>query len=293
MLPFLEPYAAPTPRWLRDLDPATIARGPLPWLDRLAAGALAYPGADLDGSPVRQLNGVLHSYIFMDYMTRPADLEAELTRPRATGTGFAHHRLVGRAGFDPAPVLARAPGSARHPAAPRWATQAPWGLWAVYEDTRPERRGERFSFLFLGTEAHEAMAALFPRRGPAAVVVQEHGFGGNCHPSHAEPILELSRRWERPAELLITGDHPWILPWAPRLTEIGSDLARESMHRNLRVFRLVRDADGEPGAVRFPVLHGSRVAIGPALRRLMPDCPLGARRGRGDQSPAAVDPGRG
>lgn len=272
MLPFLEPFAAPCPAWLRRLTPGQIAAGPLPFLDRLVDGALLYPGGDLDGSPVRQLNGVLHSFVFMDYGTAPEALEAEATKARRSGTGFAHHRLVGLTRFDPAPILARVPPELHHPDTARWARQAPWGLWGVWEDLRPERRGERFSLLFLGAEAHACIAALYPEgsRPPAAVVVQEHGFGGNVRRSHAEPLEGWSARWTAPPELLITGENAWHLPWWERLTELGSDRAPEAMHQNLRIFRQVRREPGEPPARHFPAQPGDRFALGPALRRLLP-----------------------
>jgi len=71
----------------------------------LAQDALVYPGARLDGSPVRECQGVIHSFIFLDYGTPKAEVMAELTRQRRSGTGFAHHRLVGVVEFDPTSIV--------------------------------------------------------------------------------------------------------------------------------------------------------------------------------------------
>ncbi len=282
-LPFLEGYSTPTPVWLRRLTPACIEAGPEPWLDRIAGNALVYPGSGTDGSPVRALNGVVHSFVFMDYLTDPAEVLDEATRPRRVGTGFAHHRLVGLSRFDPTPILALAPKDAHHPGASRWGLQAPWGLWAVYEDLRPGRKGERFSFLFLGVEAHAAIAALHPRRPPLGVVCVEHGFGANCYGSHAEPLEARSRQWEAPPELLVTGDN-WSPPWHDRLQEIGVDRALESMHRSNRTFHRVRRLPGEPPAVVFrePDHQAGPIPFRTGVRQSAPGRPFSIRSGEAE-----------
>jgi hypothetical protein len=245
MIPNLEHLAHPTPTWLKQLTPADIKGGPGPWLKHLVEDALVYPGAGLDGSPVRQCNGVLHSFIFLDYGTPKKEVLAELTRQRRSGTGFAHHRLVELVEFDPFPLVNGASrefvreGENHHHAAPSY------GLWAVFEDTNPDLQ-ERFSFLFMSTEAIQALAALFPSRAPRGLVVQEHGFGGNCWSSFSEPILRLARKWKGTPELLILGPNHDLHTWRDRGEWLGADLAVESMHRNerecIRMDRLAQQA---------------------------------------------------
>lgn len=276
MLPFLDPFASPTPAWLRRLTPAAIQQGPGALLQRLTEKALVYPGSDLDGSPVRQLNGVLHSFIFMDYGTDPQVLKAEMTQERRHGTGFAHHRLLGLSEFDPLPFLKDVPDQFRCPAAGQWAQQRPWGIWGVYEDTRAGREGERFSLLFFGTEAHEVMAALFPRRAPTALVIQEHGFGGNCRQSHADAVLELAQQWESLPELLIMGENTWNRPWPERLVQVGSDVASESWHRNRRTFSILLP-DMDPGLSPGTASRAQAMAAFPDAARKLPDGFRGVR----------------
>ena len=110
----------------------------------------------------------------MDYGTPKADALAELTCPRKTGTGFAHHDLVGLVEFDPTPLVTNADPAFIHPGEGNQKTQEPFGIWAVYECNLPDSH-ERFSLLFLGVEAIQALAALFPTRAPHGLVVQEDG----------------------------------------------------------------------------------------------------------------------
>ena len=233
MIPALEPLGHPTPRWLLDLTPADIRRGPGPWLEHLVEDALIYPGAGVDGSPVRQCNGVIHSFIFPDYMVSKDEILGELTRARRTGTGFAHHRLVDLVEFDAGPLVEKAdPNFVRDGNNPI-RTEATDGIWAVFESQRPGPR-ERFSFLFMGTEAIQTMAALFPRRPPRALVVQEHGFGGNCWRSFSEKIHELSQHWNDTPEILILGPNHQLHQWRIWGHSLRTDVATESMHQQER-----------------------------------------------------------
>ena len=235
MIPGLEPFARPTPTWLKRLTPEDIAGGPLPYLKHLVEDALVYPGAGVDGSPVRQCNGVIHSFIFLDYFLSLGEIQAELTRERRTGTGFAHHRLLGMVEFAAAPLLARAnpnpnfvrDGENIHRA------EGTGGIWAVFESNGPGP-AERFSFLFLHTEAIQTLAALFPIRPPRAIVVQEHGFGGNCWDSFSQKLLELSEIWNDTPELLILGPNHRMNKWRVWAQSLGTDIATESMHHNER-----------------------------------------------------------
>ncbi len=233
MIPALESLARPTPRWLLELTPADIRRGPGPWLSHLVEDALIYPGAGVDGSPVRQCNGVVHSFIFPDYMVSKGEILGELTRARRTGTGFAHHRLVDLVVFDAAPLVQNVDRDFVWDGQNPFQREATDGVWAVYESLRPGPR-ERFSFLFMGTEAIRTLAALFPERPPRALVIQEHGFGGNCWRSFSEKIHELSQRWNDTPEILILGPNHQLHQWCTFGQSLGTDVATESMHKQER-----------------------------------------------------------
>ena len=245
MLSILKPLARPCPAWLKTLDPARIPEGPGPWMKHILQDALVYPGSGLDGSPVRQCLGVVHSFIFLDYGTSVQEVMAELTKKRKTGTGFAHHRLLGMAVFNPTSFIANAPEAFTHPGTSVHDSGVRTGVWAIFEGEGP-CEGERFSFLFMGVEAVQALAALFPLQAPKALVLQEHGFGGNCWPSFREPIVRLSEEWKTLPQLLIVQaaedredqlaqllNRPWL---HTPFRSLGTDKATESMHGTLREF---------------------------------------------------------
>lgn len=233
MLPEISFLANATSGWLMNLSPSDIQHGPNLWMKHITEVALIYPGSGLDGSPVRQCNGVFQSFIFTDYGTPKADVLAELTRQRRTGTGFAHHNLVGLVEFDPTPLVANADPAFIHQGENHHQTQSPFGIWAVYESNLPDSH-ERFSFLFLGVEAIQALAALFPSEAPHGLVVQEHGFSGNCWSTFSEPILKLAEHWNNFPEVLILGPNHRLDQWHEWAQFRCVDLATEAMHQEVR-----------------------------------------------------------
>jgi hypothetical protein len=233
MLPELTFLAHATPTWLMNLNPSDIQKGPGPWMKHLVEDALVYPGSGLDGSPVRQCNGAVHSFVYLDYGTRKAQVVTEMKRQRKTGTGFAHHHLVGMTEFDPTPLMADANPAFIHPGENIHQTQAPYGIWAVYESiaTGPI---ERFSFLFLGVEAIQALAALYPTTPPRGMVIQEHGFSGNVWSSFSEQVLSLSENWSGVPEILILGPNHRLDKWNRKAQLRCVDIATEAMHQEER-----------------------------------------------------------
>ena len=233
MLPELTFLACPTREWLNHLSHSDIQKGPERWMKNITEVALVYPGSGLDGSPVRQTNGVFSSFIFVDYGTAKADVLAELTRQRKTGTGFRNYDLLGLVQFDPTPLVAGADPAFLRQTENLHQTEAPFGIWAVYESNLPDSH-ERLSFLFLGVEAIQALAALYPSEAPHGLVVVEHGFGGNCYPSHSEPILKLAEHWSNFPEVLILGPNHHLTQWHQWSQLLCVDVAVEAMHKEAR-----------------------------------------------------------
>ena len=233
MLPSLTFLAHATPTWLIKLSPSDIQQGPGPWMKHLVEDALVYPGSGLDGSPVRQCNGAIHSFIFLDYGTRKAEVISELKRQRKTGTGFAHHRLVGMTEFDPTPLVAEANPAFIHQEGNIHQTQPPFGIWAIYESLVPGPV-ERFSFLFFGVEAIQALAALYPTTTPRGMVIQEHGFSGNVWSSFSEKVQSLSENWSCAPEILILGPNHRLDKWNQKAQLRCVDIATEAMHQEER-----------------------------------------------------------
>jgi hypothetical protein len=229
----LKHLAHATPTWLANLSPTDIEKGPYPWMKHLVEDALVYPGSGLDGSPVRQCNGALHSFIYLDYGTPKAEVLAALTKQRKTGTGFAHHHLIGLVEFNATNLIAKADPRFIHRRSKENGAKSPFAIWAVYETNDPGP-AERFSFLFLSAEAIQSLAALFPASAPRGLVVQEHGFSGNCWSNFSEPILRLSEKWSGQPEILILGQNHRLDQWSRNALSKGTDAAIESMHRDTR-----------------------------------------------------------
>jgi hypothetical protein len=202
-------------------------------MKHLVEDALVYPGSGLDGSPVRQCNGALHSFIYLDYGTPKAEVLSALTKQRKTGTGFAHHHLVGLVEFDPTNSIAKADRRFIHHRSKANGAETQFAIWAVYESIGPGP-AERFSFLFLSAEAIQSLAALFPASAPRGLVVQEHGFSGNCWPNFSEPILRMSEKWQGHPEILILGPNHRLDQWRRNALSKGTDATTESMHRDTR-----------------------------------------------------------
>ena len=229
----LKHLAHATPTWLANLRLSDIEQGPGPWMKHLVKDAMAYPGAGLDGSPVRQCNGVIHSFIYLDYGTPKIEVALELKRQWKSGTGFAGHRLVGLTEYDPSELILKADHTFVHHSTEAHQAASPFGLWAIYE-SNDHGLSERFSLLYLGTEAVQALAALFPTSAPRGLVVQEHGFSGNCWPNFSEPILRISEKWHDLPEILILGPNHRLDQWRRNALFKGSDHSTESMHRDTR-----------------------------------------------------------
>ena len=233
MHPTLKHLAHATPAWLTTLHPTDIEQGPGPWMKHLVEDALVYPGSGLDGSPVRQCNGALHSFIYLDYGTPKTEVLAALTKQRKTGTGFAHHHLIGLVEFDPPNLIAKADPRFINRKSKENGAKSPFAIWAVYE-TIGSGPAERFSFLFLSTEAIQSIEALFPASAPRGLVVQEHGFSGNVWPNFSEPILRMSEKWHGHPEILILGPNHRLDEWHRKALSKGTDATTESMHRDTR-----------------------------------------------------------
>jgi len=161
MLAALADYRQACPDWLlrvSDLDAWTAAlkHPELPLRD-----SLVYPGSGKDWSPIRQMLGVTHSFVFLD--CGYDDGSSQLALPQQIALG-GDERLDLRHDweFDCGDV----------------GVDGEWfGQWRMYESGN----GERASLMLVPAEAIEALALLYTRRGlsPRILVLREHGFG--CH----------------------------------------------------------------------------------------------------------------
>ncbi len=280
MLDALAHLAQPTPDWLAALTPDGIQAGPLLWRRQLLEGALVYPGSGDDGSPIRQLSGIVRSFIFLDLDVRKDTFVAEMTKKLRKGEGFAHHRLVGLTEFDAEEFIGPSLWLLPPEALPVEDATPGFGLWGVYETTV---RGspERFSLLILNVEALSALIALFSWTAPFAIVAQDHGFGTRHWRSFSDRIRRFSRCWIYLPTLIVVGENNQLGEWTARGRLLSEDRADESVHKQNRLFyelpantepeRLLEDVAAPPGDAVIATMSWSLIdrSASPELLREM------------------------
>ena len=220
----LEREATRIPTWLKGLrDP-----DPFPRKDFFGARTVYYPASSVDGQPLRLFGGsrAAYCFVFADYgfggLTRDRVRE-QLADPGHPGHPRGYRPLLVR---DLTEQELRPGGWETHVSPDRvrhdWATRQPKGgpyaLWAVLERREEflEDHGvARMAIVFVGGEGIATFDALFCQgdvEPPFAVVLQDHGFGGNWTRFGGQESLlwGLARLYARPKWLLIgRGTVPW------------------------------------------------------------------------------------
>jgi hypothetical protein len=194
MLEPLKQYESPCPLWLMNLHDPNVAELRKNLADVLQP-SLAYPGAGTDWSPIRQMLGVVYSFVFFD--SRDNDTLALLKECAPTKRVDPNARLIGLCDFRTDqlmlekverhalmnhPHFRREQGKSASPFRLR-------GYWAVYELSNRCR----VSLLVILVEAIRGIIGLYKSSGcsPQALVLQDHGFGLNCWRSFGEPYESL------------------------------------------------------------------------------------------------------
>ncbi|MCC5828725.1 MAG: caspase family protein [Phycisphaeraceae bacterium] len=177
---------APMPRWLADFSEGM----PFSAADFFESRIVYYPGAGSDGQPVK-LFGSSHSthcFIYVDYGIEQRQVKADLDHPQV---GFAGYRCLARIRLTEADLVPH--GWEPHidfatPPEPRYsfASATFYGFLQILEreeDFDEEHGPKRLAIVFLGADGIATFDALFCQRTsigvPFAVVLQDHGFGGN------------------------------------------------------------------------------------------------------------------
>mgnify|MGYP001765460574 FL=1 len=228
------------------------------WLDQFEGGApfspqqffgsrvVYYPGSGTDGHPVQLFGSThsAHSFVYADYGLRQADLEAELEHPRYGFRGY--HTLARRqlrktdlvpegwvSHINPGEI----PPNVHHFAE---VVNAPFGFLEILErdSDRDDNYGApRLAILFLGADGIATYDALFCQRhstsAPFAVVLQDHGFGGNYDSFGRDSLLErIATRCNVIPRWLLVADNtdPWL--GFERVNNVDGD--RGGMHNQLR-----------------------------------------------------------
>jgi len=228
------------PGWL-----AAFRRG-----DRLHAGQLFesrvvyYPGSGTDGHPVAMFGAAhsAHCFVYVDYAVDEGMIEAHLEE--SSPNRFKGYHVFASLSLKESDIVCggwiphlEAGEVSRAP--PRFATTKPYGSLVLLERdvSHDDNHGpERLAILFLGADGIATFDALFCQvwsKGVFAILLQDHGFGGNYDKfgrgGLMETIADRSNVW--PTWLLVgDGTEPW--KDFRRVPELDGD--RGGVHRTPR-----------------------------------------------------------
>ena len=175
--------AEPLPLWLQNWTPGR----PIHASDFFAARVVFYPGSGTDGQPVKYFGAkhVAHSFVFADYGITKNEVLREL---EPTGHPFEGYESAGYTEVQEQDLTPYGWIPHIHPSnAPRQSiTPGQTYAFIAVLERRPEWGNDhgpkRLAIMFIcadGVAAYDALFCQQEARAPFAVVLQDHGFGGN------------------------------------------------------------------------------------------------------------------
>lgn len=204
-----------------------------------------YPGFGSDGHPVKFFNSnhLAKCFVYADYLVDEEEVCADLDNPAIAYSGhFRGYHSVERirlSAADLAPVGWRphAPSPRSHWARPRIRPYALLERLKRDAGLDDSHGALSLSILFLGADGHASYDALFcqdgRQRAPYAVVLQDHGFGGNYDRFGRGGLMERIA--------ITTGVFPKYLlvaentrPWDGYVRVPGMEGSRGGLHSELR-----------------------------------------------------------
>lgn len=212
---FLSTWTEPCPEWLAEFTrDSTFDSGQF-----FASRVVFYPGSGHDGHPVKVFgqDHVAHCFIYADYWTEERSIRESLDHPTHHFKGY---HSIARVSLTLADLIT---GPWQPHAAPRdeWAKPRikPYGFLEVLErdaELGPEHGAARLAIIFLGADGHATYDALFCQgknpKPPFAILLQDHGFGGNYSRFGRGGLMEqiANATRSRPEFLLVAENtKPW------------------------------------------------------------------------------------
>jgi hypothetical protein len=241
----------PVPRWLAQFNNGDSFNREHFFASRI----VYYPGSGTDGQPVKLFGSThsAHCYVYADYGITQAHLEAELGNP---SHGFSGYHTLARVQLSEKDL---APRGWRSHVDPEHMSQndrglintLPFGFLEVLERDHAlddSHGAHRLAILFLGADGIAAYDALFCQENgtpPFAVVLEDHGFGGNYDRFGCGGLLErIAKTCDAIPQWLVVAKN--TKPWAgfSRIPEVTGDpggmhhtpryiYVRENMQRQL------------------------------------------------------------
>lgn len=223
MRDFLLQRREPVPQWLADFDPDRGFDSQAFFVSRI----VYYPGSGTDGQPVQLFASThsAHAFIYADYGVTEERIRSELHDARRGFRGYSILAIVqvSEAQLTPAgwqPHLGPMDAQRAQVRALRFAGADPYAMVVVLQrnaDLGDEHGPRRLAILFIGGDGVATYDALFCQargRPPFALVLQDHGFGGNYTRFGQRGLLQaVAQRADRYPEYLLCAHRntePWI-----------------------------------------------------------------------------------
>ncbi|MCB1092896.1 MAG: hypothetical protein KDL87_15270 [Verrucomicrobiae bacterium] len=203
---FLAQNPEPMPEWLADFQEDK----PFQIEEFFGSRVVFYPGSGTDGHPVKIFGSThsAHAFVYAENGHSQAEIEAELQRPTRRFRGYhpLYRIMLDRASLGLGEMV-QVDGP------------DPYQMLVILErdkDLSADHGALRIAILFLGADGIGAYASLFGARqssgAPFAVLLQDHGWGGNYDKfGHGGRLEEAARgTGALPDWLLVAeGTHPW------------------------------------------------------------------------------------
>lgn len=179
------------PQWLADFRPDALINARAVLKELFASRVVFYPGSGSDGHAVKVFGSShsAHCFVYADYLHGETDIRRSLDSPSG---GFLGYRSLARIELQRDQFEA-ANWTPHITAQECWDLQAQdgyrrsqvYGFLEILErhpHLGDDHGASRLAILFLGADGHATYDALFcqdGQRSPYAVLLQDHGFGGN------------------------------------------------------------------------------------------------------------------
>lgn len=200
------------PDWLANFNPQNPDKTSNLVQSFLNSRLVFYPGAGRDGSAVQFFNeaGAAHCFLYVDYGMTQDEVEDELHHH-----GFRGYSSIARLTVTKNDMGANEwkPHLRPDEVDDRFQPVPPYALLGILEKHDEAVAGaSRLAILFLAADGHAAYDALFCQNdvGPApfAIILQDHGFGGNWSDFGAGGAMEtIARRADTFPTHLLVGDN--------------------------------------------------------------------------------------
>lgn len=234
MTDYLCQFKEDTPQWLKNYTPGTI----VPLKDLLASRTLYYPGSWFDGQPLETLNRAqaAHCFIYVDGNYTLVDIKKELCGRFTRIYGYAE---IGSWDYSEADFWPNGRGSLGTPLGLEndkvFAHAVVFQRLPGFDETHGS---ERFVLLFVRADGIETYQNLFTGKGhnarPWALVLQDHGFGGNYDRFGKGGLMETIADEARSyPQFTLVADN--TTPWRMLGSSVPDvDYVEGGMHRNRR-----------------------------------------------------------